>query len=124
VVDKRGLQHRIDLLIAVQPISFGPNAETLTAAGSSTVLQIARLLVAVPTARIEVDGYVAKAEGSYPHTQTLSTQRANRVRVLLATHGVDRARISVRGFGDTHPIATNSTAAGQAANRRVAIRVL
>jgi outer membrane protein OmpA-like peptidoglycan-associated protein len=122
--EKKALQGRIDELIGRGPISFEPDSEALTAASAQTVVQVAALLRAAPAARVEVDGYVAKVEGTYPHTQTLSTQRANRVRVLLTQHGIDRLRITVKGFGDTKPIAPNDTAAGQAANRRVRIVVL
>ena len=38
--------------------------------------------------------------------------------------GVARARMGVRGYGETQPIADNSTEAGRAANRRVEIKVV
>ena len=39
----------------------------------------------------------------------------------MVSQGIDAARISVKGFGKTKPIASNATAAGRAENRRVEI---
>jgi OmpA-OmpF porin, OOP family len=40
---------------------------------------------------------------------------------LVADHGIDAARITTKGFGDTKPSAPNATAVGRAQNRRVEI---
>nr|MBX2836563.1 OmpA family protein [Gammaproteobacteria bacterium] len=50
-------------------------------------------------------------------------RRAESVRRYLENKGINRARMSVRGFGETRPIAMNDTAEGRASNRRVDIRV-
>ena len=42
----------------------------------------------------------------------------------LIANGADPANLAVRGYGETQPIADNSTAAGKAANRRVELRIL
>jgi outer membrane protein OmpA-like peptidoglycan-associated protein len=38
--------------------------------------------------------------------------------------GVSQARIAIRGYGETMPIADNGSEAGRAANRRVEIKVV
>ena len=54
----------------------------------------------------------------------LSQDRANSVVGELTALGVSADRLSAEGYGMEHPIADNSTAAGRAQNRRVAIRVV
>lgn len=53
----------------------------------------------------------------------LSLRRAESVRRYLESNGIARTRMSVRGFGETRPIASNASAEGRASNRRVDIRI-
>ena len=67
---------------------------------------------------IELDGY-ASSEGTAAHNLRLSKDRANSVKTYLVNSGVDSKRIKVKGYGETHPIADNSTEDGRVLNRRV-----
>ena len=51
--------------------------------------------------------------------QTLSEKRAIAVRNYLISKNVEEKRITSKGYGDTKPVAPNTTAAGRAKNRRV-----
>ena len=70
------------------------------------------------SASVEVDGF-ASSEGTAAHNLRLSKDRANAVKTYLVNSGVDAKRIKVKGFGETKPIADNSTEEGRIANRRV-----
>ena len=63
-------------------------------------------------------GY-ASSEGTAAHNMRLSKDRANSVKTYLVNSGVDAKRIKIKAFGETHPIADNSTEEGRIANRRV-----
>lgn len=63
------------------------------------------------------------ASGSESANQLLSEQRAESVAAFLATQGIARARIHVRGCGARQPVADNATAEGKAANRRLEIDI-
>lgn len=54
----------------------------------------------------------------------LSAHRAISVANELMKNGVNSARIGVVGYADQHPIASNSSAGGQAQNRRVEVLIL
>ena len=54
----------------------------------------------------------------------LSKERAATVTAFLESQGVDPAKIVTTGMGETMPIASNTTKAGRAANRRVQVLVL
>ena len=63
------------------------------------------------------------SDGSAEYNEGLSARRAQTVHDYLASKGVDVSRMSVRGYGESQPIADNSTAAGKAQNRRVVLRI-
>ena len=67
---------------------------------------------------IELDGF-ASSEGTAAHNLKLSKDRANSVKTYLVNSGVDAKRLKVKGYGETKPIADNSTEAGRVLNRRV-----
>ena len=63
----------------------------------------------------------ADSTGSDAHNQQLSERRALSVSQYLVGQGVSGPRLNNIGFGETRPIADNSTPQGRAANRRVEI---
>ncbi len=65
-----------------------------------------------------INGY-ASSEGTAAHNLQLSKDRANSVKTYLVNSGVDAKRLKVKGLGETHPIADNSTEDGRVLNRRV-----
>lgn len=54
----------------------------------------------------------------------LSAHRAISVAEAMVADGVNKARIGYVGYGDTRPVAANTTPAGMAANRRVEVLIL
>jgi OmpA-OmpF porin, OOP family len=61
--------------------------------------------------------------GTEAYNQRLSERRVNSIRDYVVKKGVDSARISGQGFGESKPIAENKTKEGRAKNRRVEIKV-
>jgi chemotaxis protein MotB len=84
----------------------------------------------VKNAKIVVYGYTdntpvgpgLKQQG-IPDNLVLSTRRAAAVASFLTAQGVNPDITSVKGFGDTHPVAANDTPADRAKNRRIVITV-
>src|SRR5436190_5404926 len=72
---------------------------------------------------IQVEGHTDDRGGS-SYNILLSHARATAVADYLISRGVARERLVPRGYGPTHPVGSNGTGAGSAANRRVAFTVL
>lgn len=70
--------------------------------------------------RITIVGHT-DSTGSDAVNDPLSLERAEAVRTYLATRGVDATRIAVQAQGSRQPVASNTTEAGRAQNRRVEI---
>ena len=68
--------------------------------------------------KIRVEGFTDNV-GSPAENLKLSSQRAEAVMEWLANNGIDRGRLSAKGYGESHPVAKNSTDEGRAKNRRV-----
>jgi len=69
---------------------------------------------------IEIAGHTDNV-GSSGYNMQLSLRRADTVSRYLASRGVAANRIMTAGGGEDHPIASNSTEEGRAANRRVEV---
>lgn len=71
---------------------------------------------------LEVAGHTDNT-GTAAYNQTLSERRAGTVGQYLESRGVRQDRIITVGAGETHPIASNDTAEGRQANRRVELNL-
>lgn len=72
---------------------------------------------------VDVYGHT-DSDGPDQYNLDLSNQRANSVAQYLISQGVSPRRIEAVGFGETQPIASNSTPQGKQQNRRVEIRIV
>ena len=74
--------------------------------------------------RLRIEGHTDSdpiLKSGWKDNRELSLARASQVRRFLVAQGVDGGLVSVEGFGDDKPIASNKTTAGKARNRRVEI---
>ncbi len=104
-------------------ITFAYDSSTVQPQFQRTLDQVSETLAQYNETYIDVYGHT-DATGSAEYNQALSVRRATSVADYLAGHGVQSARIGIRGYGETQPIATNETDAGRAANRRVEIKIV
>lgn len=83
--------------------------------------KIAELLVKDTSANILVWGFTDTA-GPKAYNQKLSERRANAVAAYLESKGVDRNRMTIKGFGETNLAVPTPDNTPNAQNRRVEIR--
>ncbi len=62
--------------------------------------------------------------GPEAYNKKLSLRRARAVADYLASKGLDRSRMTVKGMGESEPVADNKTEAGRSKNRRVEIKTM
>lgn len=104
-------------------ITFDTNSYTIKPEFRSTLDNVAQTLAQYNQTFVDVYGHT-DSTGTPAINQPLSENRARAVADYLGTHGVAQARIGTRGFGATQPVASNDTAAGRQANRRVEIKLV
>jgi OOP family OmpA-OmpF porin len=105
-------------------IHFDFNRSTIKEQYRAILDEIALVLKEkIPEADIILAGHAYSA-GTEKYNDYLSLQRAKAVESYLTVkHGISPDRISVKGYGESAPIATNETEEGQARNRRVELLV-
>jgi len=108
--------------ITLRNIFFNTASADLLPASNTELDKLLRLMKANPTMRIEVGGHTDDV-GADTDNQQLSEQRASAVAKFLTGYGVDAARVSSKGYGETRPMASNGTEEGRALNRRTEITV-
>lgn len=113
-----------DLILNIPSgINFDYNSAAIRPEFRTTLDQVAGTLAQYNQTYIDVYGHT-DSTGSDQYNQGLSERRARSVADYLSTRGVSPARVATRGFGETQPVAPNETPDGQAANRRVEIKVV
>ncbi|MBI3557712.1 MAG: OmpA family protein [Deltaproteobacteria bacterium] len=80
--------------------------------------QLGQILVKYPDDRIRVEGFT-DSTGTATLNEVLSRQRADSVREILQSQGVRSDQILVFGYGESRPIASNTSPTGRQLNRRV-----
>jgi outer membrane protein OmpA-like peptidoglycan-associated protein len=99
-------------------IYFDSDSATPKPESEKTLNEILEALKAQPSLKLLIAGHT-DSTSTAAHNLTLSQQRAEAVVSWLVGHGIAAQRLSAKGFGQTQPVADNSTAAGRALNRRV-----
>ncbi|NID12537.1 OmpA family protein [Fibrivirga algicola] len=84
--------------------------------------EFAKTLDKYPDTNLVIEGH-ADATGSDDLNLRLSNQRAEAVSSYLRSVGVKNGRLTEKGYGESQPIADNSTESGRSKNRRVDIAV-
>ncbi|WP_417443198.1 OmpA family protein [Joostella sp.] len=104
-------------------ILFDTGKSTIKPQSKQVLADIIGILNEYPNAKFTVDGHT-DSTGSDSLNQRLSESRALSVKEYLVSNGIDGFRLSSAGYGETKPIASNSTRDGRAQNRRVEINLV
>ena len=76
-----------------------------------------------PTAIVEIQGHT-DSQGGEEYNMNLSIRRANFVKQKLIEKGVKETSLTIKGFGETQPIAINTNRQSKKLNRRVEYKVI
>lgn len=118
-VDATGCYLTLEQDVTVElNVNFANNSDQIIA-GAEQIKKVADFMTQYPMTNVIVEGHT-DSRGSDVYNQALSQKRADAVVArLVADYGIDASRVSGKGLGEVKPIATNETAEGRAANRRV-----
>jgi len=104
---------------AFHGVLFDFDSATIKAGNEAMFRNAIKVLKLNPTLTVEIQGHT-DSQGAEEYNQKLSERRAESVKQKLVDHGISSARLTIKGFGEANPVASNDTEAGRAHNRRVA----
>lgn len=106
---------------------FGSGEDQLKPAGADALKQVGAILKDFPEYKVAVDGHTdnrpirSALKQKFPTNKELSEARAANAAKALREGGL--ASSTTTGYADSKPVASNTTDAGRAKNRRVEVRV-
>lgn len=109
-------------LVMPGDITFATNSSNINPQFYSVLNSVGIVLKKYNRTIIKVAGYTDNT-GTKDYNQGLSERRASSVATYFQSQGVNPNRFSVVGYGERYPVASNASAAGKAANRRVQITI-
>jgi len=104
-------------------VYFDTNKSNIKGTSVETLNKLAGILKEYPKTVILVEGHTDSA-GSDEYNLGLSKLRAESVTNYLTSQGIDSNRFTTKWFGESQPVADNTTAEGRSKNRRVEIGIL
>jgi outer membrane protein OmpA-like peptidoglycan-associated protein len=108
---------------AIQNINFETGSARLAVSSRGVLDQVEDILRRYPGYKLAIGGHTDSV-GSEELNQRLSEQRANSVYDYLVEKGINAARMSYKGFGESMPIADNRYKDGREQNRRVTLDLM
>lgn len=103
-------------------ILFTVSSSQLDSDAKFTLNSVKTLLDFYTKTSITIEGY-ASTDGSTAYNQKLSEERAMEIKNYLVSNNIAPERLSIIGYGESRPIANNSTTDGRAKNRRAQIKI-
>ncbi len=116
-------EDRETLDIAMRAVQFDTGKSTLKWESNSVLNQIAEIMNRYPDYNLSISGHTDNT-GSARANQQLSERRAKACYEYLISRNVSASRMNYAGYGESKPIANNSSLKGRALNRRTEFNLI
>jgi outer membrane protein OmpA-like peptidoglycan-associated protein len=103
-------------------ILFDFDSSVLKVSSQAQLRKMSEIFAKYPDTDIIISGHT-DSRGSEDYNLKLSERRAQAVRDFLVDQGIDAGRLTVHGYGELRPVASNDTEEGRSLNRRVEIQI-
>jgi len=103
---------------SILDIQFEINQSTVQRESEEKLDKVVTFMRKYPDTTAVIEGHSDEV-GTTADNMRLSQSRAEGAVSYLATNGIDRSRLRAVGYGETRPIADNSTEVGKRLNRRI-----
>ena len=111
------------LKVAFDNLEFASSKAIILSASKPSLDELSKVMLENESFNLLISGHTDNV-GKAQTNLSLSKRRAEAVEAYLIAKGVDKARMTVKYFGETTPIADNNTAEGRQKNRRVEMKIV
>lgn len=126
-----GIPQKVELTVEEQEVinkvfsnlTFQTGKTVISASSYESLDLLSDLLIKKPSFKLLIEGHTDNV-GKAAANMKLSQTRSDAVKKYIVGKGIDAARITAKGYGQTKPVADNKTAEGRAQNRRVEFTIL
>ncbi len=111
------------MLNASENLEFQYDKSIIVENSYASLEGLTNILLIRKDVKIQLDGHT-DGDGTEEYNMKLSKSRVEAVKRFLVANGVEESRIKTAHYGESKPIAPNTTEEGKARNRRVEMKVL
>ena len=111
--------------VELEGIEFLPQSAYLTQEAQGKLIRLRDFLALNANVKVEIQGHVHQPGRNTFRAKRLSKKRAKTVQNYLIRVGIDKSRVSFKGYGNEHMLYPEpETPQEEAANRRVEVKIL
>ncbi len=110
-------------LLILSETTFASNSSSIKSSANSELNRIVEELKKYPNTSWRIEGHIDK-QNSRGEATRITKSQADAILSYFISKGLSAANFQTIGFGDTNPIASNSSVYGKMKNRRIVIKKL
>jgi len=100
-------------------VEFATDSAVINASYYNEVNKVGEYMKKYPTTTAAIEGHTDNVGGAELNMRLSQKRAENVVNYLVENFGIERSRLSAKGYGSTRRIAYNNTPEGRQANRRI-----
>ncbi|MDH5381364.1 MAG: OmpA family protein [Cyclobacteriaceae bacterium] len=114
---------RAGKIMRLESLNFGQGSDEITSEMFEELDKLVEMLENTPTMKIQLEGHTDYL-GDAKLNMKLSEDRVRSIREYLYDKGIAKDRITIKAFGGSKPLSTESSQEAHAMNRRVEVRII
>jgi outer membrane protein OmpA-like peptidoglycan-associated protein len=123
ITDMKGRITDRGIVLTIGDMLFETGSAILSSNADDQISRLAAFMMKYPDRKLLIEGYTDNV-GTASNNRKLALKRANAVGDRLISRQISSGRITLTGFGEESPIASNDNAMGRQQNRRVEVIIL
>ncbi|MEZ4910482.1 MAG: OmpA family protein [Saprospiraceae bacterium] len=109
--------------LRINELNFDADSSAITQTNFDVLQEVLEFMDAHPQVKVEIGGHTNTIP-PHEYCDKLSTDRARNVAKFLTDRGIEKKRVSFKGYGKREPLTDSTSSQGKAKNQRVEIKII